>query len=83
MGGELSDRVGRIADSRGVAKSAVFEEALERGIEKLWEDVVLSEYFEGELDRESAMEAVGRSTLERAEREREAVEEDVEWGLHA
>jgi len=44
---------------------------------------VLSRYFDGELERADAVELVGRSTLERAEQERDVVEDDVDWGLNA
>lgn len=83
MATDISERVREIARARDLPESAVVEQALERGIEDLWRDVVLSSYFEGELDREQAVERVGRTTVERAEREREIVEEDVDWGLNA
>ena len=59
----------------------MFERALERGTENLWEDIVLAQYLDGELDREEAIEYVGRTKVERAERE--VVEEDADWGLNA
>jgi len=83
MAAEISDRVREIAEARGLAESEVFERALERGLEDLWEDLVLAQYLDGELDREEAIERVGRTKVERAEREREVVEEDVGWGLNA
>ncbi|MFC7155245.1 hypothetical protein ACFQPA_07220 [Halomarina halobia] len=83
MGAELSDRVREIASARGVPESEVFERALERGLEDLWVDVVLSAYFDGDLGREEAIERVGRTKVERAERERAIVEDDVKWGLNA
>lgn len=83
MAAELSERVRRIAEMRDVSESEVFERALERGLEELWEDVVLAQYLDGELDREEAIERVGRAKVKRADREREIVEEDVEWGLNA
>jgi hypothetical protein len=83
MAAEISDRVREIAEARGVPESEVFERALERGLEDLWKDIVLSEYFDGVLDREEAIERVGRTTVERAERERDVVEDDVDWGLNA
>lgn len=82
MAAEISDRVREIAEARGLPESEVFEEALERGIEELWEDVVLSRYFDGDLTREETIDLVGRSKLERAERELDAVEDDVDWGLN-
>jgi len=83
MSTELSDRVREIAGARGVPESEVFEQALERGLEDLWEDLVLSRYFDGDLDRETAIERVGRPKVERAEQEAQIIEADVDWGLNA
>ncbi len=83
MAAEISDRVRKIAEARGLSEAEVVERALERGLEALWEDFVLARYFDGELDREEAVERVGRTKVERADREREVVEEDVDWGLNA
>jgi hypothetical protein len=83
MAAEISDRVREIAETQGLSESEVFERALERGVEDLWEDIVLGQYFDGKFDREEAIDRVGRSKVERAEREREIVEEDVDWGLNA
>lgn len=81
MAAEISDRVREIAAARDVPESEVFERALERGVEDLWRDVVIARYLDDELSREEASELVGHSTVQRAEREAEAVEADVEWGL--
>jgi predicted transcriptional regulator len=83
MSTDISERVQEIARARDLPESEIFEQALERGIEDLWRDMVLSLYFEGELVREEAIERVGRTTVVRAERERTAVEDDVDWGLNA
>lgn len=83
MAADISDRVREIADARNLPESRVFEQALERGLEELWEDLVLAEYLRGDLDRADAIERVGRSKVLRAERERNLVEEDVDWGLNA
>jgi len=83
MAAEISDRVREIAEARGLPESEVFERALERGLEALWEDLVLAQYLDGDLDREQAIEHVGRAKIERTERERQVVEEDVGWGLNA
>lgn len=83
MAAEISDRVREIAEARGLPESEVFERALERGLEDLWEDLVLSQYLDGELEREEAIEHVGRTKVERVEQEQEVVVEDVGWGLNA
>ena len=83
MAAKISNRVRKIAEARGLQESEVFERALERGLEDLWEDLVLAQYLDGELDREEAIERVGRTKVERADREREVVGKDVDWGLNA
>jgi hypothetical protein len=42
---------------------------------------VLAQHLDGELDREETNERVGRTKVERADRERGVVEADVDWGL--
>ena len=79
----LTDRVQEIAEARGVSESAILEQALERGVEDLWIDLILDRYVNDEIDRETAVELVGRDRIKRAERERQAVEDDVRWGLSA
>jgi len=83
MATDISERVQEIARARNLPESEVFEQALERGVEDLWRDVVLTLYFDGEIDREEAVNRVGRTTVERAERERSAIEEDIDWSLNA
>lgn len=83
MAADISERVREVAEARGVPESEVFEQAFERGLDVLWEDVVLSKYLDGELGRDAAIERVGLTKVERAERERDLVEQDVDWGLNA
>ncbi|SFR34738.1 MULTISPECIES: hypothetical protein [Halorubrum] len=83
MAAEISDRVREIAAARELSESEVFERALERGLEALWKDLVLAQYLAGDLDRAAAIDRVGRATVERADRERSVVEDDVDWGLNA
>lgn len=83
MAADLSDRVREIAEANELPESEVFERALEQGLEALWEDLVLKRYLSGEIDREEAIEHVGRTKVERAERERRIVEADTDWGLNA
>jgi len=83
MAADISERVREVAEVREVSESEVFEQAFERGLDALWKDVVLSKHLDGELTREAAIERVGPTNVERAERERDLVEQDVDWGLNA
>jgi len=64
-------------------ESEIRDHALERGVEDLWIEGVLLRYVNGEIDRETAIELVGRDRVKRAERELQAVSDDVQWGLDA
>lgn len=46
-------------------------------------NLVLAQYLDGGLDRDEAVERVGRTKVDRADREKEVVEENVDWGLNA
>lgn len=83
MAAELTDRIREIADARGISESAVLEQAVERGLQEIWEETVLSLYVAGDLDRSKTVERVGGPAVQRADREVEAVEQDVEWGTKA
>lgn len=83
MAVDMSDRVQEIAEARGLQESEVFGQALERGLEDLWEELVLTQYLDGTRERTEAIEHVGRAKVERAEREQEVVLDDIDWGLNA
>jgi len=83
MAADLTERVREIAEARDVPESEVLERALERGVDDLWRELVLGRYLNGELTRERAIELVGKDRVARAEREADAVAEDVRWGLNA
>ena len=83
MATDLTQRVQELAEARGIPESEILEQALERGVEDLWIDLILSRYVNDEIDRETAIELVGRDRVKRAEHELQAVEDDVRWGLNA
>ena len=78
----LTKKIEELACDRGVSESEILEQAIERGVDDLWTETVLSKYIEGEIERESTVELVGLDKIKRADREVEAVEEDVEWGAN-
>jgi hypothetical protein len=79
----LTEKIEELARDQGVSESETLEQAIERGVDEMWTESVLSKYVEGEMERERAVELVGIDKVKRADREVEAVEEDVEWGANA
>lgn len=55
--------------------------AFQTGPRQLWRERVLGRYLRGEMAREEAVEAVGIDGVELAERQHEAMMEDVAWAL--
>ena len=55
--------------------------ALETGLRQLWRERILGRYLRGEIPRDEAIEAVGIDWVELAERQHEAMMEDLAWAL--
>lgn len=75
----LSDRVRTLARHHDIEESAVLRQAVERGIETLYREMLISRYLEGELTREKAVDELGAVTVDELDAAREAIEADVNW----
>ena len=79
----VSERVQELAKHHGMDESAVIQQAVETGLETLYRDMIVSRYLDDEITREEAVDHLGIELVEEVEAAREAVEEDVKWGLQA
>ena len=61
--------------------ATIIANAVRIGIEKIRQDTILERYLKKLIAREEAIKLVGLELVRLAERQREAVLEDVEWGL--
>jgi hypothetical protein len=75
----LSDRVRTLARHHGIEESAVLRQAVERGIETLYREMLISRYLEGELSRKEAVDELGAVTVDEVDTAREAIEADIDW----
>jgi hypothetical protein len=55
--------------------------AFQSGVRQLWREHVLGRYLRGDMTRDEAIEAVGVDWVELAERQHEAMMEDLAWAL--
>jgi hypothetical protein len=62
-------------------EAEVLTRAFQAGLRQLWRDHVLSRYLRGEISRAEAIAAVGIDWVELAERQRQAMQEDLTWAL--
>jgi predicted transcriptional regulator len=79
----VSERVHELAEHHDLDESAVIQQALEAGVETLYRDMVVSRYLADDISREEAVEQLGVDTVNEVETARDAVEDDVRWGLQA
>jgi len=55
--------------------------AFQTGLRQLWRENILGRYLRGEISRDEAVEAAGIDWVEMAERQRQAMMEDLAWAL--
>ena len=79
----VSDHVRELAEHHGIDESAVIQRAVETGVETLYRNMFVRKYLADEITREEAVDQLSIEVVEEVESARDAVEEDVEWGLHA
>lgn len=71
-----------LAKERKEDVAMIIAKAVKIGIEKIRQDTILERYLKKAITREEAIKLVGMELVRLAERQREAVLEDVKWGLH-
>jgi hypothetical protein len=62
-------------------EAEVMAMAFQVGLRQLWRERVLGRYLRDEINRDEAVRTVGIDWVEMAERQREAVLEDLAWAL--
>lgn len=62
--------------------TTIIANAVKIGIEKIRQETILERYLKKLITRAEAIKLVGLESVRLAERQRDAVLEDVKWGLH-
>jgi hypothetical protein len=70
-----------LARETGVSEDEMIARALRVGVRQLRRERVLEQYLREEISREEAVRRTGEHWVTQAERQRQAVEEDIEWAL--
>lgn len=83
MSQPLPAQLEELAKLRHETPLAVLTEALELGLAKLYQDSVLEHYLAKRLSRRKAIRLLGHELVQLAEKQDQAVQEDVLWGLNA
>ena len=62
-------------------ETEVMTMAFEAGLRQLWREHVLGQYVRGEIPGEQAVESAGIDWVELAERQKQAMTEDLAWAM--
>lgn len=63
-------------------ESEILSLAVEAGLRQLWRESILGQYLRNELSRDRAIEQVGIDYVELADRQSQAVMEDLAWAMN-
>lgn len=61
------------------SESEVMTLAFQKGVQQLWRERILGRYLRQDITRDEAIEAVGVDWIEMAERQHQAMLEDLAW----
>jgi len=62
------------------SEAEVVAQAFETGLRQLWREYTLGRYLRGQISRAEAVEVTGLDWVELAERQYQAMQEDLAWG---
>ena len=63
------------------SESEMMTMVFQKGVQQMWRERILGRYLHKEITRDDAIEAVGVDWVELAERQHEAMMEDLEWAM--
>jgi hypothetical protein len=79
----LNEQLDEVVKLNHADPSEVLTQALRAGMNHVYLEAVLEAYLGGRISREDAIRRIGPDSVARADEERQAVREDVRWGLGA
>lgn len=63
------------------SESEVMTIAFQKGVQQMWRERILGRYLQKQITRDEAIETVGVDWVELAERQHEAMMEDIAWAM--
>ena len=77
----LGQKLAFLVDRQGQDETALLAEAMQKGVGLLYREALLEAYLLGKIPREQILQEWGPEELEEIEYQRQALEQDVAWGL--
>jgi hypothetical protein len=77
----LGQKLAFLVDRKGGDETVLLAEAMQEGVGVLYREALLEDYLSGQISREEMLQEWGPEELEEIEYQRQALEQDVAWGL--
>ena len=77
----LSEHLEFLVSRSGADEATVLAQALRKGIDALYEEVLVEEFLLGRIARETVLGALGPDRLGEIEYQRDVLQREVRWGL--
>jgi hypothetical protein len=77
----LSEHLDFLVARGGEDEATVLAQALRKGIDALYEEVLVEEFLLGRVARETVLRALGPDRLDEIEYQRDVLQREVRWGL--
>jgi hypothetical protein len=71
----------KLTEATHQAEDELMAKAFRLGLRQLWQEYILNRYVRGEIPRAHAIAEVGIDWVELAEKQQQAVQEDLQWAL--
>jgi len=76
----ISTYLAQLKQDTNKTEAEIMVQAVETGLRQLWQEQLLGKYLRGEMTREQVVDI---DWVELADQQRDAMLEDVAWGLQA
>ena len=77
----LDEELSFVKRTTGQDDAAILSVAVRRGVHSLYRDALATAYLKGGIGREDLLREFGPEFTDRVDREKKAIDEDIEWGL--
>ena len=77
----LTEQLAFVIAQRQQDEATVLAQAVREGIQALYRETLIEAYLLGHVPRETILKELGPEELEEIEYQRDALQQDVEWGL--
>jgi hypothetical protein len=81
MATDVLTRLETLVHETSKPETEVMAQALETGLRQMWRERTLGRYLRGQMTRDEAIKEAGIDWVELAERQRQAMMEDLAWAL--